>query len=264
MCPPQAHARQDSCSIIRKNPRTVPGRATKPLNPCEVAGVECPPGGGSALTLTCPHCRTQTSSVRGPCPSCGRAFSADADETLAGTSGGGPDRHRRPGRRDRRRPRGGHGIRVRDGDRRLRRGGRVCGRPLVSAGATGASARRRRSTRSADAGPEFRRSLPHRQTAWPRRHGRRVSSLGYRARRRRRGEGHQAGSRRGPGGGAGARAPLQAGAAPRAAGHAPQRGAHPRPRRDAGHQVHHDAVHPGRGPLDPAQARRQAPRFSAR
>ena len=146
-------------------------------------------------------------------------------------------------------------------DRRLRRGGRVCAdrRRSWPRGQRGPRARRRRSTRSADAGPEFRRSLSHRQTAWPRRHGRGVSSVGYRARRRGRGKGHQAGSQRGPGRGAGARAPLQAGAAPRAAGHAPQCGAHPRPRRDAGHQVHHDAVHPGRGPLDPAQARRQAP-----
>ena len=48
----------------------------------------------------------------------------------------------------------------------------------------------------------------------------------------------------------GDRAPLQARTAAGAPGHAQERRAHPRPRRDRRHQVHHDAVHRGQRSRD--------------
>ena len=49
--------------------------------------------------------------------------------------------------------------------------------------------------------------------------------------------------------------PIQARAAPGAAGHAQARRPHPRSRRDRRHHVHHDAVRPGIGPGDDPQTR---------
>ena len=74
------------------------------------------------------------------------------------------------------------------------------------------------------------------------RHGRRLPGVGRRARHHRRHQDDSTRHRHRPDHGAPTPAPLQARARARSAGHAPQRGAHPRPRRDRRHQVHHDAV----------------------
>ena len=61
-----------------------------------------------------------------------------------------------------------------------------------------------------------------------------------------------------PRGRAADRTPLQARAGAGAAGHAQERRPHPRPRRAGRREVHHDAVHRGRGPRDGHRPRRQA------
>ena len=63
---------------------------------------------------------------------------------------------------------------------------------------------------------------------------------------------------------AGARAPLQARAAPRAPGHAQARRPHPRSRRNRRHHVHHDAVRPGRRTSRPCSRRKAGCRSIAR
>ncbi len=60
------------------------------------------------------------------------------------------------------------------------------------------------------------------------------------------------------------RAPLQARAAARAAGHPQERRPHSRSRRDRRHQVHHDAVRRGRRSRDDPEDGRQAARCLAR
>ena len=54
-------------------------------------------------------------------------------------------------------------------------------------------------------------------------------------------------------------APLQARAAAGPSSHPQERRPHSRSRRDGGHQVHHDAVHPGFGPGDDPQERGKLP-----
>ena len=113
-------------------------------------------------------------------------------------------------------------------------------------------------------GEEFGTRYQHHQAARCRWHGRRLPGLGRGARRGRRHQDDSSrcrhrclhGSRRG--------APVQARAAAGAAGDAPQRGAHLRPRRDRRHQVHHDVLRRGPGPGDAAGQGRQAARGSRR
>ena len=92
-----------------------------------------------------------------------------------------------------------------------------------------------------------RPSLPRREAAWRRRHGRRVSGVGRRAQHGCRAEGHQAlicRRRRER-----HRAAVQARTGPGASGYSQERHSHPRPRRGRGHQVHLDALCRGRRPV---------------
>ena len=109
--------------------------------------------------------------------------------------------------------------------------------PPIKSGSEG-----QRRARAARTGTGVRAALSHHPAAWGRRDGRRLSGVGYRARRRggdqgdsSRGDVRRDDRRR-------HRAALQAGAAARAPGHAQERRPHSRHRADRRHQVHHDVV----------------------
>ena len=107
--------------------------------------------------------------------------------------------------------------------------------------------------RSAACRAGIRTALSHHQGAGRWRHGCRLPGVGLRVERCGRAEGHPHVRRAIATVSAGSRKAFQAGAPARASGHAQERRAHPRSRRDRRHQVHHDAVHPGPRPgLRPA------------
>ncbi len=233
-------------------------------DPCAAAGVECLCcGRGCALrgrsSLICPHCRRKTHSVDGRCPSCGASLATSADaETFAGidqdvTGFGGFSSD----------PSSDSPT--------------IGGEGLTTAFETGAGLRLARASSTAAApgsdtaprseasaepiavGHSFGEPLPHRpgcsvSAAWAP-----STRPGTGARRRGGPEGHPAGGRADP---AAARALerrfKQELLLARQVTHQNVVRIH-----DLGemqrHQVHHDAVHRGRGPCDHPQARRQAP-----
>ena len=129
-------------------------------------------------------------------------------------------------------------------------------RPPTSSGTRGAASNNEGPLVVGQAfGPRYH--IIKRARRW--RHGRGLSGVGRRTRRRSRGQSDSPGDRGRSGSRRRNRASLQARAAARTAGHASQHHPHSRSRRHRRHQVHHDAVHRGIGPRDDSQAGRQAP-----